>query len=103
MLADPLWGLFAAMLLCLLGLVTAEECKFDLLTKTNLWDPKNNTSRSVNEKTMVECGGHIKQCEIMEDIKIVRSPVSTLYVTQNFTTTTEKVYSFLGDISSIGG
>ncbi|KAJ4141767.1 hypothetical protein NW768_000984 [Fusarium equiseti] len=38
---------------------------------------------------MVECGGHIKECGVREDIKIIRSPVSTEYVTQNFTTTTE--------------
>ncbi|KAJ4037179.1 hypothetical protein NW761_001437 [Fusarium oxysporum] len=86
MLVITFWRSFAVTLLWLLGLVAAEK-----LSTPVLWDPDSSTSRTVDEKTMVECGGHIKQCGIMEDIKIVRSPVSTVYVTQNFTTTTEKV------------
>ncbi|KAF4342873.1 hypothetical protein FBEOM_3162 [Fusarium beomiforme] len=86
MLFNSLRRSIAPLLLWILGLAAAE-----LLATTVLWDPEQGTSRSIDEKTMVECGGHISQCGVMEDIKIVRLPVSTVYVTQNFTTTTEKV------------
>ncbi|KAF5654692.1 hypothetical protein FHETE_11267 [Fusarium heterosporum] len=83
MLVNPFCRSLAVVLLWLLSLVAAQESSI-----TVLWDDAQNT---VDEKTMVECGGHISQCGIMEDVKIIRSPVSTIYVTQNFTTTTEKI------------
>ncbi|KAF5002424.1 hypothetical protein FGRMN_436 [Fusarium graminum] len=86
MLVNPYSRSLAVVLLWLLGLVAAQESSI-----TALWDDEQIAPHYVNGKTMVECGGHIRQCGIMEDVKIIRSPVSTIYVTQNFTTTTEKV------------
>ncbi|KAF4502908.1 hypothetical protein FAGAP_866 [Fusarium agapanthi] len=50
------------------------------------------TSRGVEEdtKTMIECGNHIKSCGVVDDMKIVLRPKTTIYVTQNVTTTVEK-------------
>ncbi|KAJ4006261.1 hypothetical protein NW752_010909 [Fusarium irregulare] len=73
------------MLLWLLSQVVAEE-----LSTTVLGNSEHGSLLHVDEKTMGECGGHIKQCGIMEDMKIILSPVNTIYVTQNFTTTTAK-------------
>ncbi|KAF5564806.1 hypothetical protein FNAPI_2002 [Fusarium napiforme] len=38
---------------------------------------------------MVECGTHVTSCGVSDDMKIVLRPKSTIYVTQNVTTTTE--------------
>ncbi|KAF5617257.1 hypothetical protein F25303_13336 [Fusarium sp. NRRL 25303] len=47
------------------------------------------TSRGVEEdtKTMIECGKHISSCGVVDDMKIVLRPKTTVYVTQNVTTT----------------
>ncbi|RBR23747.1 uncharacterized protein FIESC28_03452 [Fusarium coffeatum] len=86
MLSKLCWPSFAIILLWLLSQVAAEELYTTVLGKS-----EHGSLLHVDEKTMVECGGHIKQCGIMEDMRIILSPISTVYVTQNFTTTTEKV------------
>ncbi|KAH7208713.1 hypothetical protein DER44DRAFT_896149 [Fusarium oxysporum] len=89
MLLNPMSRVVAAILL--IGFVTAEICKLSLTPSYTDSMIYPYFSYLVDEKTMVECGGHIKQCGIMEEVKIIRSPISTSYVTQNVTTTTERV------------
>ncbi|KAF5968679.1 hypothetical protein FCOIX_11287 [Fusarium coicis] len=50
-----------------------------------------SSSRGVDDdtKTMVECGDHVTSCGVSDDMKIVLRPKSTIYVTQNVTTTIE--------------
>lgn len=52
------------------------------------------TSRGVEEdtKTMIECGKHISSCGVVDDMKIVLRPKTTVYVTQNVTTTVSTVW-----------
>ncbi|CVK88183.1 uncharacterized protein FMAN_05090 [Fusarium mangiferae] len=52
-------------------------------------DLEQATSRGVEEdtKTMIECGKHISSCGVVDDMKIVLRPKTTVYVTQNVTTT----------------
>jgi hypothetical protein len=95
-------------MLCLISFVAAESRKsfFNYFTevrpliceKQGAADSGEPRSRGVNDRrvddtwTMRECDEHITECGVMDDVKVITKPATTIRVTSSVTTTTTKVH-----------